>query len=173
MGLEENKDVVNVQISERKERKHLLLVIKNYLNTAKSLMEYYKSVADTRKGKLSCTKSIKSIDQALIHVDQIKHIEVLKYIYSMYIGNNAIAYSVSGQLANSKVLKDYDTEEGIIGFREMLKEQAKQRLEREQDRINYQKAQEEAKRTGKKLEMFYDPKSKKTKAIVVEDKPQA
>lgn len=172
MGLEDKKKA-NVQISEKKEREFLLKVIKNYLGTAKSLMEYYKAVADTKQGKLSCNKSIKSIDQALISVNEIKHIEVLKYIYSMYIGNNAIAYSVSGQIALSKVLKEYDTDNGIIGFREMLKEQAKQILEREQDRIEYQKAQEEAKKTGKKLEMFYDPKTKKTKAIVVEEKPNA
>lgn len=168
MGLEEKKEEIAVQISEKKERKHLLCVIKSYLETSKCLMEYYKAVANTKEGKSSCSKSIKSIEKALNTIEETKHIEILKYIYSMFIGNNAIAYSVSGKLANSKVLKKYDTEEGIVEFREMLKEQAKQRLEREQDRINYQKAQEEAKRTGKKLEMFYDPKTKKTKAIVVE-----
>ena len=86
----------------------------------------------------------------------------------MFIGNNAIAYSISGKIVLNKTLNDYDTDSGIVEFREMIKQQAKERLEKEQEKLEYQKAQEEAKRLGRKLEMVYDPKIKKMKAAIVE-----
>ena len=51
-------------LEEKKKREHLINIIQKYLETSKCLMEYYKAVATTRKGKLACTRSIKKIDQA-------------------------------------------------------------------------------------------------------------
>lgn len=156
MGLEENK-----------KRKHLIKIIKNHLELSKSVMEYFKASADTRKGKLVCGKSIKKIDDALIHLNQIEHIEILDYLYASFVGNNPIAYSVSGDIVNSQVLKDYDTETGIVAFRELLENQRKEREEKEKAKIEYQQAVEKAKQSGQTVEMVWDKKTGKPRPMVV------
>lgn len=157
-------------LEEKNKRKYLINIIENYLKTSKSLVEYYKAVATNRKGKLTCTKSIKNIDQALIHLKQIKHIEILDYIYSVFFGNNVIAYTIAGNVVNNKALNDYDTEERIDEFREYLQELKDKSVanEKEQkEKLNtIRKAQEE----GKKVEMVWDKDTKTAKPMIIEDK---
>ena len=152
-----------------KKREHLVKIIKCYLETSKSLMEYYKSVAETRKGKLTCTKSIKAIEQAMIRVNEIKHIEILEYLYSTFMGNNVIAYSVSGKVVNSPKLAHYDTENGFAEFQEMLKEQKEIAEEKERKRQESLEALKKAKEMGKKVEMVYDKETNTTKPMIIED----
>ena len=160
-------------ISKKKKRECLIEIIENYLKTSKSLLEYYKLVAETRKGKLTCTKSIKSIDQAITHLRQIKHIEILEYLYATFVGNNAIVYSVSGKVVNSPKLVEYDTEEGFKGFLEMLEEQKQQRIEQEKKRKESAEALEKAKAMGKKVEMVWDKDTKTAKPMIVEEETNA
>lgn len=160
-------------LEEKKKREHLINIIQKYLETSKCLMEYYKAVADTRKGKLACTRSIKKIDQAITHLRQIKHIEVLDYLYSTFIGNNVIAYSISGSIVISPKMKEFDTDKGVKELVALMEETRK----KEQDKINAKIQQreiiEKAREQGKNVEMVWDKDTKTVKPMIVEEKPNA
>lgn len=153
-----------------KKRKYLINFVQKYLETSVALMEYYKSVATTRKEKYVCTKSIKSSLQAIDHLRQIKHIEILDYLYSTFVGNNVIAYSVSGKIVLSNKLKEYDSDNGIQEFREMVETQKKEREQKEKQRQETLNAVRKAKEQGKKVEMVWDKDTKTTKPMIVEEK---
>ena len=153
-----------------KKRKYLINFLQKYLETSVALIEYYKSVATTRKEKLVCTKSIKSSLQAIDHLRQIKHIEILEYLYSTFVGNNVIAYSVSGKIVLSNKLKEYDSDDGIQEFREMLEIQKKEREQKEKQRQETLNAVRKAKEQGKKVEMVWDKDTKTTKPMIVQEK---
>ena len=160
-------------ISEKKKREYLIEIVSAYLRTNIALMNYYHSVAETRKSKFICNKSIKRTEQALVHLRQIKHIEILDYLYSTFIGNNVIAYSVSGNMVIGKELKYYDSEKGFDEFLAMIKEQKEKIAAKEEERRKTKEAIELAKAQGKKVEMVWDKETKTVKPLIVEDKPQA
>ena len=160
-------------ISEKKKREYLIEIISAFLRTNIALMNYYHSVAETRKGKFVCNKSIKKTEEALVHLRQIKHIEILDYLYSSFIGNNAIAYSVSGNIVISDQLKHYDSEQGFDDFLAMIKEQKEKIAAKEEEKRKTKEAIELAKAQGKKVEMVWDKETKTVKPLIVEDKPQA
>lgn len=168
MGQEEKENTI-VQISKKKKRYYLLNIISDYLRTNIALMEYYKAVATTRKQKLTCTKNIKTTQNALSRIYTFDHIEILEYIYSMFLGNNIIAYSISGGLVMSKKLQEYDTDEGFIEFQEMIKELQEKAKAKEESQKQQIEAVKKAKEEGKKVEMVYDPKTKTTKPLIVDD----
>lgn len=153
-----------------KKREHLISIITYFLLTGKSILEYYKSVAETKEEKLKCNKSIRSIDKAIKTLCTIKHIELLEYIYSLLIGNNAIAYSISGQIILSPKMKHYDSEKGFTDFQEMIKEKQQEAEERLKKQRESEEALKKAKALGKKVEMVYDKESKTTKPMIVDDK---
>lgn len=172
MGLEENK-TTNVQISEKKKRNYLISIIQKYLETSKCLMEYYKAVATTRKGKLACTRSIKKIDQAITHLRQIKHIEVLDYLYSTFIGNNVIAYSISGGIVVSPKMKEFDTDKGVEELVALMKEAQEKQQAKLLEKQRQKEVIEKAKEQGKNVEMVWDKDTKTVKPMIVEEKPNA
>lgn len=153
-----------------KKRKYLINFLQKYLETSVALMEYYKSVATTRKEKYVCNKSIKSSLQAIDHLRQIKHIEILEYLYSTFVGNNVIAYSVSGKIVLSNKLKEYDSDNGIQEFREMVENQKKEKEQKEKQRQETLNAVRKAKEQGKKVEMVWDKDTKTAKPMIVEEK---
>ena len=172
MGQEPKKEQVNVQISDKRKRDYLIEIISSFLKTNIALMEYYHAVAPTRKAKFVCNKSIKRTENAIAHLRQIKHVEILDYLYSSFIGNNAIAYSVSGGIVVSKQLAYFDSDKGFGEFQQMVKEQREKEIAKEQERIRTQEAIKKAKEQGKKVEMVWDNETKKAKPVIV-DEPSA
>lgn len=160
-------------MTDKKKREYLITICKKYLETSKELMLYFKAVANTRKGKYACNRSIKSIDMALVHIDQIKHIEVLEYIYSTYIGNNVIAHSVSGSIVLSKKINEYDTDEGVKILVEEINERKKQQEEKIAEKQRQKEIIEKAKAEGKKVEMVWDNETKTTKPMIIEENDNA
>lgn len=160
-------------LEEKNKKKYLINIIENYLKTSKSLLEYYKAVATNRKGKLTCTKSIKSIDQAIIHLRQIKHVEILDYLYSTFFGNNVIAYTIAGKIVNNKTLNDYDKDENIEDFKVYLKELKEKAVEADKQKREKMEIIKKAQEQGKKVEMVWDKDTKTAKPMIVEDKESA
>lgn len=160
-------------LNEKKKRQYLINIIESYLKTNIALMEYYKASADTSVGKRTCSNSIRSTQNAINHLRQIEHTDLLDYLYSALIGNNAIAYAVSGKLVLSKKIKYYDTEKGHKEFLEEMEEQRIYREKKEQEKKESLEAIKKAKELGKKVEMVYDKESKTVKPLIVEEKPNA
>lgn len=173
MGQEENKKELNVQISEKKKKQHLVAIIGSFLKVSICVMEYYKAVAPDRKSKLICNKSIKNAEQALVHLSTIKHIEILDYLYSTFIGNNAIAYSISGKMVLSPKIKEWDTDDGVKELVALMEENKKKQQEQLKKQEETRKAIEEAKKQGKKVEMVYDKDTNTVKPLIIEEKSQA
>lgn len=160
-------------LTEKKKREYLITIIQKYLETGKSLMEYLKAVATTRSAKYACNKSLNKIDEALVHLRQINHIEVLEHLYSMFIGNGVIAYSISGGIIMSKEMQKWDTDEGIHELIELIEENRKKQEEKLKIQQENRKIVEQAKKEGKKVEMVYDKETKSVKPMIVEENNNA
>lgn len=160
-------------LNEKKKREYLITIIQKYLETGKSLMEYLKAVATTRSAKYACNKSLNKIDEALVHLRQINHIEVLEHLYSMFIGNGVIAYSISGGIIMSKEMQKWDTDEGIHELIELIEENRKKQEEKLKIQQENRKIVEQAKKEGKKVEMVYDKETKSVKPMIVEENNNA
>lgn len=160
-------------ITDKKKREYLIGIISNHLKVNIALMEYYHAVAPDRKSKLVCSRSIKDTEYALTHLHTIKHTDILEYLYSSFIGNNAVMYSVSSKLVNSKKLAYFDSEKGHQEFLDTMEEQRKEREEKEKAKRENALAIEKAKKEGKKVEMVYNPKTKNVEPLIVEENPKA
>ena len=172
MGQEKEKDII-VQISDKKKREYLLAIISKHLEMNIALMNYYKSVAPDRKSKLVCTKSIKETEQALVHIHTIKHIDLLEYLYSRFIGSNAIMFATSCKVVNAPTLKEWDTQKGHQDFINLMNENRKKLLEKEEEQRKANELIEKAKSEGKRVERVWDNETKSTKLVIVEDNPKA
>lgn len=169
MGHEEEKELI-VQLPEKVKRKHLLSIIRSHLETSKNMVAYFTAIATTDAQKKVCKKSMKSLNKALKHIDEIKHIEILEYLYSTFIGNNVIAYTISGEIVNSKKVNEYDKDENIEEFRQLMLEQRQEQLERERKRQESAEVIKKAKEQGKKVEMVWDKDTKTAKPMIIEEK---
>ena len=156
-------------MKDSKKREYLIRIIYNYLITNTALMEYYKAVAPDTKSKRVCTKCIKSTHKAIERLDTIKHIEILEYLYSTFIGNNVIAYSVSPKLVLSKKISEWDSDKHFQEFLDEMEEQRIYRERKEQERIESQKAMQRAKEMGKKVQMVYNKEKGIVEPMIVED----
>ena len=171
MGLE-NENKSNVQISDLVRKRHLKEILCNYFHTAISFYEYMKRTGDS-KSKRICTKTIHKLEQAIIRVNETKHIEILDYYYTLCIAPNFQVYAVVGSLASSQKMVDYDTDEGIVEFNKIIQEQQQKSLEKEKERQENAKAIQKAKEQGKNVEFVYDKDSGKVKPLIVDEKAGA
>lgn len=171
MGLEENT-TTKVQISDLVRKRHLKEILCNYFHTAISFYEYMKRTGDS-KAKRICTKTIHKLEQAIIRVNEINHIEILDYYYTLCIAPNYQVYAVVGSLASSQKMVDYDTDEGIVEFNKIIEEQKQKSLEKEKARQENAKAIQKAKEEGKKVEMVWDKDTKTVKPMIIEEKENA
>lgn len=169
MGHEEKENTIT-ELSENVKRKYLINIITSHLETAKNMLTYFKAVASTPEQKKVCNKSIRNTKKAIEHLNEIKHIEILEYLYSTFIGNNVIAYTVSGNVVNSKKINFYDKDENIDDFKAMVEDQRQEAIEREKKRQESAEILKKAKEQGKKVEVVWDDKSKSAKPMIVEEK---
>ena len=158
------------KISEKREKRMLVNIVKSYLRTAIDLMSYYYSISPDKKSKKVSKKSIKACERALFNIEKIKHLDILKYLYSNFIGNNVIAYSISGQIVVGQKIKEWDTEEGHEDFVQMIKQLEEKDKLKEEQRKKQLEAIQKAKEQGKKVEMVYDDATKQVKPLIIEEK---
>lgn len=168
MGQEVKKEQVTVQISDKAKRKHLKEIITCHLKVCLATMTYFHKVASDRHAKLICTKSIKKLNKALVELDNIKHTELLEYLYSSYVGNNVILYSVSADLVLSSKLKYWDTDKGIEEFKTEMEEKRQERLAKAEQREKNREAIAKARAEGKQVDMVYDKDTKSVRPVIVE-----
>lgn len=172
MGLE-NENKTNVQISDLVRKRYLKDIMVSYLHTCISFYEYMKRVATDSKGKRLCTKVIHNLEQAIIKVNNVKHIEILDYYYSLFVAPNFQIFATAGSLLSSPKMLDYDTDSGIVEFNKIIEEQKRKAVEKaNEDRAN-QEAIKKAKEQGKNVEFVYDKDSGKVKPLIVDEKAGA
>lgn len=172
MGLDETQKT-NVQITDLARKRYLKEIISNYLKTAISFYQYMKRSSGDSKTKRLCTKTIGKLENAIVCINEIKHIELLDYYYTLCIAPNYQVYAVVGSLASSQKMKDYDTEEGIDEFRKIIEEQKEKSIAREKLKQENAQAIKKAKEEGKKVEMVWDKDTKTVKPMIIEEKSNA
>ena len=136
-------------------------------------MNMYKILASDEKSKKVCDKSIKNCKKALKIVPNIKHIEILYSVYNTIVAGKENIFALSGTIISSKQLKKWDTtKEGFKEFQEREEEaRNKQKLQNEELERN-RMVMEEARKTGKKVEIVYENGVAKP-VMVEEEKPNA
>ena len=137
-------------------------------------MIYFKESANkNKKNEKICEHSIKKIEDAYSFIENIKHFELLNYIFSMFVGSNYQAHAFVGSWITSEKIKEYDTDEGIEELRQIIKENKKKALEKEKRQKENLEAMKKAREQGKQIQMVWDGKTKTIKPVVVEEKPNA
>lgn len=159
-----------MEMNENKRKDLLLSLLNMYIATSISVLKYLKATTSDEKARKVCDKSIRQCRKAQERLHKIKHIEILQYFYDTFIGNNVIAYSVSGSLVNSKKVALWDTDKHFQEFLDEMEEQRIYRERKEQERIDSINAIKKAKEQGKKVEMVYDKDKKKVIPVIIDDK---
>lgn len=155
---------------EEIKRKQLTNIIKKVLETNIELMTYYKHYASDEKSKRVCSKSIRQTRKSLEKLPHIKHIEILQSLFNAIVGGKEVIFVSAGSLINSKNVEKWDTTNK--GFKEFLQLEEQEREAKRKEFEEHQKQQkmmEQAKKDGKKVEMVFDPTTKKVKPVIVED----
>lgn len=159
--------------TNKKKRELLLSYLREHLAASIFVMKYLKENAKGKKAKNQCEKSIKSSLDALSYIEKIKHLDILEYLYGVFCGNNVILYSISGSIATSEKIKEWDTKEHHQEFVEFIEDTKKQYEEKQKARQENLQAIQKAKEQGKKVEMVWDNKEKKAKPLIVEQDTQS
>ena len=116
----------------------------------------------------------KSIEQSIKAMEivngRIEHLEILRAIYNDYVNRISSHLIMGGALVCSPKIQEWDkTEKGynefVIANREALKLAKQKAKEQQESQLAIQKAQEQ----GKKVQMLYDPVTKKVKPIIEEN----
>ena len=114
-------------------------------------------------------KSIKNSEKALETLPKIKHIEILRAIYSDIIGQVSAKLMLSGTLVVSKKVYYWDkTENGFKEFMQLAEDNIKLQEQKIKEQQESAVAIEKAKEQGKKVQMIYDPATKKVKPVIQE-----
>lgn len=152
------------------EREYLIdLIVKNLdLNIANC--EFMKKAYRGNQQVLKViNKSIKNSEKALESVHKIKHIEILRAIYSDIIGQISAKLMLSGSLVVSKKVYYWDnTENGFKEFQELCENNIKEQEQKIKEQQESLQAVQKAKEQGKKVQMIYDPTTKKVKPVIEE-----
>lgn len=152
------------------EREYLIdLIVKNLdLNIANC--EFMKKAYRGNPQVLKViNKSIKNSEKALESVNKIKHIEILRAIYSDLIGQISAKLMLGGSLVVSKKVYYWDnTENGFKEFQELCENNIKEQEQKIKEQQESLQAIQKAKEQGKKVQMIYDPATKKVKPVIEE-----
>lgn len=151
-------------------REKLENAINCYLDTNIALWEVHKTLTKDQKARAIIDKAIRQSRKAKKILTSIKHDEIVLSLFNTLFNGKEAMFVLAGSLLNSKQLAHWDnTEKGFKEFVELEKkgiEEAKAEQERKKSEMD---AIAKAKAEGKKIDYVYDPKTKKTKAVIMED----
>lgn len=154
-----------------KQKEYLTSIIKKLVETNIELMTYYKLLASDEKSKRVCSKSIRQSKKALEELPHIKHLEILVSLYNTLVVGKENTFVLAGALICSKQMYHWDkTEKGFQEFLEIEKQAHEKNIKDMEEKRKTAEAIKKAKDEGKKVEMVYDPTTKKAKPLIVEDK---
>ena len=156
-------------MTNKRKREYLINIISSYLTTNLTMMSFLREQAPNSHAKRVCTKNIKTTQKAIQYLYEIKHLDILEYIYSSFVGNNIMAYSVSPKMVLSPKIKEWDIEEHHQEFVDYVEELRIYEERKAQERQESQLAIQKAKEQGKKVEMVYDKEQKKVVPVILDN----
>ena len=153
----------------KNERKQLTNLIKMALElniyNCKLLKKLYTDKENTKTFNLS----IKQSKQALIKIDDIKHIEILRAIYGDVVGKVSGVLMLGGTMISSNAFDRFDkTEDGFKEFCDLQEQIKNDYIAKIKERQENAEAIRKAKELGKDVNFMFDPKDSKVKPVIVE-----
>ena len=156
-------------MTNKRKREYLINVLSAYLTTNLTLFSFLREQAPDSKSKRLCTKNIKTTQKAIQYLYEIKHLDILEYLYSSFVGNNIMAYSVSPKMVLSPKIKEWDIDKNHQEFVDYVEELRIYEERKAQERQESQLAIQKAKEQGKKVEMVYDKDKNKVVPVIIDD----
>ena len=127
-----------------------------------------KNLTKDEKFKASCDKVIRQNKKAIRYLPSIKHEDIIVSLYNSFVTRTEVAvFGLLAPVVNHKNTHRWDnTEDGYKEFL-ALEEEAKKRME-EKRKENEEKMKKfaDAKARGDKIEMMYNPNTKKLEPII-------
>lgn len=158
-------------MTKKQEREFLIALIgdtlKLNINNCQLIKELDKNNVELQK---TLDNSIEKSKNALEILDKIEHIEILRAIYNDYVNKISSHLVMGGALVSSPKIQEWDkSEKGFNEFkianREALKLAKQKQKEQQESALAIKKAQEQ----GKKVQMVYDPTTRKLKPVIESD----
>ena len=144
-----------------------IIIIKNILKLHIDIVLMRKCALKDEKAIAVCDKCIRDSKKALRNIDNIKHKDIIESLYNTLVTKNETWFYFFAPLINGKNVKRWDTTkkgyEEFLTLEKEAKEIAKQKAEEQAEK---KKKLEEAKARGDKVEMLYNPKTKKIEPII-------
>ena len=129
-----------------------------------------KNLTEDAKAKHTCEKAIREYRKAIRYLPSIKHKDIVDSLYNSLVARNELWFFYFAPTINHKNTRYWDTTEN--GYKEFLalEEEAKKiAKEKREEQMKKAKAIEEAKANGDKIEMVFNPETKKLEQRIVKE----
>lgn len=151
------------------------------INIMIKIMEAGLEVATMRKNlttnpqaKKTCEKAIREINKAIRYLPSIKHEDIIDSLYRSLVARNEVWFFYFAPTINHKNTRYWDTtDNGYKEFLELEEEAKKIAKEKKEEQMKKAKAIEEAKANGDKIEMVFNPETKKLEQRIVKENNNA
>ena len=133
-----------------------------------------KNLTKDTKAKRTCEKAIREFNKAIRYLPSIRHEDIINSLYNSLVARNEIWFFYFAPTINHKNTRYWDTTEN--GYKEFLalEEEAKEMAKaKHEEQLKQAKAIEEAKANGDKVEMVYNPETKKLEQRIVKENNNA
>lgn len=127
-----------------------------------------KNLTDNPQAKKTCEKAIREFKKAIRYLPSIRHEDIINSLYNSLVVKNEIWFFYFAPTINHKNTRYWDTtENGYKEFLELEKEAKEIAKAKHEEQMKQAKAIEEAKANGDKIEMVYNPETKKLEQKIV------
>lgn len=129
-----------------------------------------KNLTDNPQAKKTCEKAIREYKKAIRYLPSIKHEDIINSLYNSLVVRNEIWFFYFAPTINHKNTRYWDnTENGYKEFLELEKEAKEIAKAKQEEQMKKAKIIEEAKANGDKIEMVFNPETKKLEQIIVKE----
>lgn len=138
------------------------------METSNEIFTMRKNLTKDEKAKSICDKIIRQNKKAIRYLPSIRHEDIINSLYNSFVTRaEGSFFGLIAPVINHKNTHKWDnSEEGYKEFLELEEEAKKIAQEKAKEREEKAKMFEEAKARGDKVEMLYNPKTKKIEPII-------
>lgn len=145
-------------------------IIIKIMETGIEIATMKKNLTQDSKAKKSCDKAIREFRKAIRYLPSIKHEDIVDSLYNSLVARNELWFFYFAPTINHKNTRYWDsTENGYKEFLALEEEAKKIAKEKREEQMKKAKAIEEAKANGDKIEMVFNPETKKLEQRIVKE----
>ena len=145
-------------------------IIIKIMETGIEIATMKKNLTQDSQAKKSCEKAIREFRKAIRYLPSIKHEDIVDSLYNSLVARNELWFFYFAPTINHKNTRYWDsTENGYKEFLELEEEAKRIAKEKREEQMKKAKAIEEAKANGDKIEMVFNPETKKLEQRIVKE----